>query len=452
MSERLRILVIDDDAMTRQALVSFLGSGGDLAEGAADAKDIDWSRYDLCLCEARIAGEDGARVLTAARAHQVAVAITAPDAPVDVVAVAMRRGAYDYLLEPVEPAQLVALTARARERLAQQRRLAGLGEALSARDALGGLVAGGPAMAGVLRACRRAANSDAPVLIHGEAATGKRLVARAIHGLSARAGAPAVVFDCAAGEGNLEAQLLASGPSAGPVVRAALGGTLILARIDALPTHLHGPLHHVLSALAGRVRVIATTRALPPSRARRDPRGRPDLFRFLRTIEVHTPALRDRVEDIPRLAEHLLATSVAANDGAVRISPEFVTALMHAPWEGNLAEFASVMRAAAEAARGDDRVALEHLPAPYRDLVTRGNTLHEQVEAFEAGVLRQALDYADGQVGRAAAILGVPERTLRRKMRHFRITKEPFRQRARESGRALIAPPFSQLPTAVGDD
>jgi DNA-binding NtrC family response regulator len=431
VSDRLRILVLEEDTPTRLSVSSFLGSGGDRVSASNHAHDVDWSAYDLCLGDARIVGEDGARVLPQCREHNVALVVTAPFVAPETVAVALRRGVYDVALKPLEPALMISLANRVRERKSLQRKVRALQEAIAARDALAGIAAGGPAMASVLRACRRAAASDAPVMVHGEASTGKRLVAQSIHGFSERAGAPMVTIDCARDAARLEAELLAPGPSAGPAIRAALGGSVLLARVDALPPHLHGPLFHVLSAMQGRVRVISTARALPPSRSRREQRGRPDLFRYLRGIEVHTPALRERVEDIPRLAEHLLATSVAANDGAVRVSPEVVTALMHARWEGNLAEFEAVLRVAAENAQGDDRVGLEHLPAEYRALVEGGNTLTEQVEAYEAAVLRQALDFVDGQVGRAAALLGVPERTLRRKMRHFDIAKETYRRRQR---------------------
>src|SRR5581483_10671362 len=108
-------------------------------------------------------------------------------ASVENVIAALRQGAYDYLIKPVEPQQLSAMLGRVRERLGLRRRVRALTDALSARDALAGLVAGGPAMTAVLDAARRASACELSVLITGESGTGKDILARAIHGMSAHA-------------------------------------------------------------------------------------------------------------------------------------------------------------------------------------------------------------------------------------------------------------------------
>jgi DNA-binding NtrC family response regulator len=157
---------------------------------------------------------------------------------------------------------------------------------------------------------------------------------------------------------------------------------------------------------------------------------RADLYYRLRVVEIHMPALRDRRVDIPDLVKHFLEQSGEQTGVAYRITPEALQLMQAAPWPGNVRELENTVRAAVAMCR-TDTIETEHLPPALRQGTSPTSTLADQVAAYEKAVLKQALESVHGQVGRAAAALGVPERTLRRKMRDFGLAKEAFRKPAR---------------------
>ncbi len=440
MAERLRILLVDDDAPARRAIASFIARGGDevdtAEDGVAALGRLSSAPYDLVLSDVRMPRLDGLALAQAIRKRNEdsVVVLMSAFASVENVIAALRQGAYDYLIKPVEPQQLSAMLGRVRERLGLRRKVRALTDALSARDALAGLVAGGPAMTAVLDSARRASACDLSVLVTGETGTGKDILARAIHGLSLRAAGPFESVDCAAADAaGLERDLF--GLSDGVVIEAgrlsaARGGTLMVEEVTALPLSLQARLVHALEGAAGEVRVLATASDTVEA-MRRDGRFRSDLYFSLRTIEIRMPPLRERREDIPRLVEHFLTDARRGQESPQRMAPEALSILMAAPWPGNVRELEAVVRGASAMAGSSETVTTDHLPPAYREIAPRTSTLAEQVQAYERAVLRQALEAVDGQVGRAARVLGVPERTLRRKMRQFGIAKEAFRRRGR---------------------
>ena len=150
------------------------------------------------------------------------------------------------------------------------------------------------------------------------------------------------------------------------------------------------------------------------------------------------PPLRERREDIPRLVEHFLNDEAQRRGRRLRMAPDAVALLMGVPWPGNVRELESVVRAAAAQVESGEVVQLDHLPAPLRSAAPKVSTLAGQIEAYERTVIRQALEALEGQVARAAKALGIPERTLRRKMRHFGLAKEAFRKRRRPGSRSSV--------------
>ena len=443
MIERLRILLVDEDAATRRTLAAHLARSGDdvdLAEDGRAAQSLLTSRtYDLVLGDVRSPRVDVASLAEAVRLRSpdAAVVPMSAFASVEHVTAAIRVGVYDYLLKPVEPQHIAVLLCRVRERIAMRRRLDALRETLPVRDALAVLMSGGPTMASVNQSARRAAACDDPVLLVGESGTGRGLVARAIHALSARAEMPLVMVDCAHDPARLGVALFGTPLSAGGHLADARGGTLVLDEVTAMPADLRA---RVFAAVTqpGAPRVIAVSTGIPTFTGRRDPR-RTELLSWVRGIEIVTPPLRERREDIPRLVEYYaqLASGIAAP--VPRVAPEVMAAFIESPWEGNLRELEAVVREAVTRAGTSGVITREHLPESVANRVDRGSSLVEQVEAYERAVVRRALETASGAVARAARELGVPERTLRRKMRHFGIAKEAFRKRSR----------YKHLPVSV---
>jgi DNA-binding NtrC family response regulator len=460
VAERLRVLVVDDDAPARRAIASFIARKGDVVREAEDGQSalniLEHEEIDVVLSDVRMPKLDGISLTRALRdrSEDSVVVLMTAFATIENVIAALREGAYDYLIKPIDPEQLSAALNRVRERLSLRRRVRSLTAAISARDALSGLVSGGPAMRAVLESARRAAQGDLPVLITGETGTGKDLLARAIHGLSNRAAAPLVVVNCAAvPEGQIDAELFGTtngdGRSGGGKVREADRGTLLIDELNALPSATQGKLLRLLEekvldngngeATPIDVRTIAAAGDRLSDEVKAS-RFRADLYYRLRVIEINLPPLRDRREDIPHLVENFLQNERERVGTAYRITPEALSLLMAAPWPGNVRELENVVRAAVAMTRSD-LIETEQLPPGIKQGAPRTSTLAEQVAAYERAVLRQALESVHGQVGRAAAALGVPERTLRRKMRSFGLAKEAFRKpsRSRSSGGVLGA-------------
>ncbi len=448
MAERLRVLVVDDDAPARRAIASFIARRGDVVREAEDGEAalaiLEFEDIDVVLSDIRMPKLDGIALAhtVQGRSEDSVVVLMTAFATIESVISALREGAYDYLLKPIDPEQLQAALNRARERITLRRRVRSLTAAMSARDTLSGLVSGGPAMRAVLDSAKRAAQSDLPVMITGETGSGKDLVARAIHGLSGRASAPLIVVNAGATPPEeLEAELFgaegAGARGSQGKVRQAAGGTLLIDELDALPSAVQARLLKLVEdkVIDGPTPTPVDVRILVCAGAGfeaevKSQRFRADLYYRLRVIEIALPPLRERREDIPHLVENFLADERERRGVKYTISPEALSLLMAAPWPGNVRELENVVRAAVAMSPGD-QVDVEQLPPAITQGGPRTSTLAEQVAAYERAVLRQALESVHGQVGRAADALGVPERTLRRKMRLFGLAKEAFRKPAR---------------------
>ena len=442
MNDRLRILLIDDDQASRRALSASLGRSGDevdLAEDLPAARQLARSRpYDLLVCDARLPrGGAGLHDEARERSPHAAVVLVSAFATVEQVHASLQQGVYDFLLKPVEPQHVAALLARVRERAALARRVESLRSAVALRDAFTALMTGGPTMASVQRRVREAANGSGPVFVVGERGSGRTLTARAIHALSARAERPVEVIDCAREPVAVQCELFGSATSTRAALLATRGGVLVLESVTAMPRELRA---RVLEAVVGpdAPRVVAVAEGFPTAAPRRDAR-RSELLAWARATEVVIPPLRERREDIPLLVEHFLQV-MRPGGGAPRVAPAVMAAFIDAPWEGNLRELELVVRESAGRSNGHGVIVRDDLPPRLAAAVDRGSSLVEQVEAYERAVVRRALESANGAVARAALELGVPERTLRRKMRQFGIAKETFRKRSRYNHLLLDVP------------
>jgi DNA-binding NtrC family response regulator len=431
-------------------MVTSLARHGDEVDDAVDGVDalarLGSYPYDLVLAEAELPGLDGMALAAALRSRNsdALVVLLASRTTVDAVVRFLRAGIFDLLQKPVDPAALGAMLDRVRER--RRLRPPGLGssEPFAARERAPGLVVGGPAMTGLLEDARRASACDLPVLLLGEPGTGKERLARSIHAMSERAAGP---FERVDGRGDaltVEYELFGVGPEDGGKWARARGGTLLLDAVTALSPTIQARLVRALELSSGEVRLLATT-SDEPERLRQEGRLRNDLYFTLRAIELRVPPLRERREDIPRLVEHFLADEARHRGHPLRMTPEAQAALMGAAWVGNVRELEGVVRMATAQVLHGDQVQLQHLPTTLQNLVPRTSTLAEQIEAYERTVIRQSLEAFGGKVGQVAQALGIPERTLRRKMRAWGYAKEAFRKK-RSRSRARNDP--SAAPTA----
>jgi DNA-binding NtrC family response regulator len=295
------------------------------------------------------------------------------------------------------------------------------------------LVGRGPAHRRLLDQIGAAAATSMPVLIVGEPGTGKRLVARLIHQQGPNPQTPLVAVDCAALPADvLERELFGAGERP---ARLALrdGSTLLIGDILDLPRDLQSRLAAVLDADA-RVRVLATTAGDPEAALKTDGL-RPDLYYALTPLVIHLSPLRQRLDDLPLLAQHWLER---ANQRGERqrsgFSSEALSLLSHYDWPGNLRELARVIDEAHAQAAGD-RIEVDDLPGAIRGhlgaayspspLPPTATPLDELLTQVERRLIEQALHRARQNKSRAAEILGISRPRLYRRIKELNLPDEP---------------------------
>src|SRR4030095_15543954 len=382
-----RILIADDDDALRESLELVLSAEGyevlAARDGASALALVEGQAVDVALCDVRMPGMDGLELLPQLmrKLPGVPVILMSAYGSADLALEAMRRGAYDYVAKPFQPAEVLLTLRKARER--EQLRRANQILKRDVQRAVGErpIVAASPAMIQVLELVERAAEYKATVLLQGESGAGKEVIARAIHAQSPRRSEAFVAVNCAAiPETLLESELFghAKGAFTGAdrarrgLFAEADGGTLFLDEIGELPIALQAKLLRVLQEEEVRpvgeskprqidVRVLAATaRDLEAEVAAG--RFREDLFYRLDVVRVQVPPLRERREDIPLRLAHSLGRTRQSLGKAVRsIDDDALERLMSYAWPGNVRELENVLERAAILARGD-RLTLADLP------------------------------------------------------------------------------------------
>jgi two-component system response regulator HydG len=453
-----RVLIVDDDVDAGDMLADLIrrkGRTSVVARGGAEALQLARANDDiaLVLTDFQMLGMDG--IALCGLLHEVI-----PDAPVivitghgsmDVVLRALRAGAYDFHARPLEPDLLGLSIERALEhrRLRiEVRRLRGeVGRTQPARTLLGSSAA----MRAVLDLIGRVAATDATVLIQGESGTGKELVARAIHAASGHREGPFVAINCAAVPPQLlESELFGHTRGAftdARVARAGLfveahGGTLLLDEIGEMPLEMQAKLLRALQARTVRpvggtqevpfdARIIAATnRDLEEDVRTR--RFREDLYYRIAVVDVHVPALRERPQDIPALAQHFVGRfSERFSKRVIGLDPGALQRLLSYSWPGNVRELENSMERAVALTRFD-HVTVDDLPARVRaHRAEPAQCLPELAEGLislaelDRRYIHQVLALVGGNKSRAARILGLDRRTLYRIFDRERSPSEP---------------------------
>jgi len=436
-----RILLVDDDLVFRESTAELLRQDGyDLvtaADGATAGELLARGGVDLVLLDLRMPGLDGIALteVLRRRGERVPVLMISGFGTVDAAVRALHQGADDFLTKPVEPALLSERVARLLER-----RPSTAAPADEPAGAASRIVGRSPAVREVRAAIRAVAATEATVLITGETGTGKELVARAIHEASRRARGPFVAANCAAlAPGVIESELFGHvrGAFTGAVqdrpglFRAAHGGTIFLDEIGDMGSEAQHRLLRVLQERevlpVGSVRAVkvdarvvaATNRDLRTAMA--DGSFREDLFYRLNVFRIHLPPLRERREDVPLLAEAILADLARRAGGArLGLAPFAVRLLSSYGWPGNVRELASALESAAIRAAGGARLDAHHLPNEIRAPAGESPDRYRAARPEdEREAIAAALDAAGGNRARAASLLGMGRTTLWRKMRQY---------------------------------
>jgi DNA-binding NtrC family response regulator len=451
MSRKIRVLVVDDDAVLRKLLTDQIARMGfDTAPAASGEEALDAlskNDFDVMLLDIRMPGLSGLETLREVRKLEDApeVIMLTADTSLGTGIEAMRLGAYDYLTKPSTLDEIEAVVRKADEKRRLVRQNASLRDAVRqpSDDAQSAFIFKSRAMEDLAALAESAARADSTVVITGESGTGKDVLARFIHARSARADAPVFAVNCAAlPESLFESEFFGhergafTGATATKrgLIEAADGSTLFLDEVGEMPAQIQVKLLRFLEE--GRFRRVGATRdreadvrvIAATNRNLSDDvqlgRFRTDLFYRLNVISLHVPPLRQRREDIPALVEHFLAVfRERFNRPALDLSEEARRRLSTHDWPGNVRELRNVVERAAALAQGDTIEADQVLPpAPAQapeGKAGEAGTAPVTLDELERRHILRVLEEAGGNRERAAAILGISARTLYRKLREY---------------------------------
>jgi DNA-binding NtrC family response regulator len=455
MQDRIRALVVDDDADVRALLTGVLTRHQmtvvEAASGAGAMQALGRDEFDVVCVDVRLPDHSGLDILRWARGAEIDTEfiVLTGHADVDTAVEAMRLGAYDFVAKPWKNVELLEVIRKAVEKKALRRENVVLREVITRRDGLPEIVGETPEIRAVLSMIGRVATSDSPVLIHGESGTGKELVARAIHLRSKRAARPFVSVNCGAlPDTLLETELFGhkKGAFTGAVAaraglfEAADGGTLFLDEIGETSPAMQVRLLRTLDSGEVRrvgderpfhvnVRVLgATNKDLNQEAA--EGRFRWDLFYRVSTVIVPVPPLRKRRSDIPLLVQHFIAPFVRAGK-SLRFSPDAMARLQEYDWPGNIRELRNLIERVLILHEGEE-VGLGMLPrevlqsAPASEAAAEPGVPVESLASLaqvERRYVERVLQATGWNKARAARVLEVDIKTLNKKIRDFGITR-----------------------------
>jgi two-component system response regulator AtoC len=441
--KQVKILVVDDEAIVREALSDWLKDIGYqvfTAENGHKALEvIEKEKPGIMIADLVMPGMDGIELMRRAKAHQpnIEVIIITAYASVPTAITAMKEGAYDYIEKPFCPERAELLV----KKLAEHRELVeenlSLRQKLEDRYRFENIIAKSSKMQRVIEVIKVVAKSNATVLITGESGTGKELVARAIHSQSDRRSKPFVAVSCAAlPESLLESELFGheKGSFTGAYAQKkgkfefANGGTLFLDEVGEMSANIQVHLLRVLeekefTRVGGNepikvdVRVIsATNKDLRKAIEKQE--FREDLYYRLNVVNIELPPLRERKEDIPLLAEHFLHKFAMENRKEVtEFSPEAIEFLLDYDWPGNVRELENAIERAIILSK-DSPITTADLPQ--ENLLPVGSTsTGKNLKEVEKSHILNVLRETGENYSEAARILGVSRMTLYNKAKEY---------------------------------
>jgi DNA-binding NtrC family response regulator len=447
---KIRVLVGDDQPSILEAVELLLSPQGIAVDRARSPQlvmealgqcDYDVVLIDLNYTRDTTSGQEGLDLL--AQVHEfdsrLPVIVMTAWGNIDLAVESIKRGARDFIQKPWENERLLSLVrvhAELYQAIRRARQLE-LENRLLRAEGMPEFIASSQAMQPVLELIAQVGPSDANVLITGEHGTGKEIVARLLHTASPRARMPLVAVNAGGlPEGTFESEIFGHVKGAFTDARTdrigrfelANGGTLFLDEIANVPLRQQakllrvletGELERVGSSQTRRVdvRILSATNALLPEEAAAG-NFREDLLFRINTVEIHLPALRDRRDDIPLLAQHFLARNRARYRKQVSaFSPAAMQQMMQYPWPGNVRELEHAVERAVLLCRGDEIDPANLIIASTRTAAQSFDNM--SIDEVEAMLIRKVLRRCDGNISQAAEALGLSRAALYRRIEKY---------------------------------
>jgi two-component system response regulator HydG len=447
MPEKARILVLDDDRAHAEAAAESLERAGYEcrvgASGQEGLRALEEDGFDVVLTDLVMRDLSGIEIVrrVKARTPETEVIVMTGYPSYETALEAMDEGAYDYLNKPIDLNILRAKIRKALEKQGLVRSNVELKRQLDKRYGFEGIIGGSESMQTIFDTLRQVAPTNATVLILGESGTGKELVARAIHANSPRRANHFVPLNCAAlSETILESELFGyeKGAFTGALqtrkgrFEYAHGGSLFLDEIGDMPSSIQIKLLRVIEygevfrvgsneKIKVDVRLIAATNKELAALIR-EGRFREDLYYRLKVVSVEMPPLRDRLEDLPLLAQSFLNEFASTqHKKPPEITPAAMEFLYDYSWPGNVRELRNCIESMVVLDK-DGKIDVEDVPRYVKQPAQPGSLPGVggvNLEEGEKERIRKALAMCEGNREKAAKMLGIGERTLYRKIKRF---------------------------------
>jgi DNA-binding NtrC family response regulator len=476
MDRLLNILIVDDESSQRTGLAGMVKAWGMHAETATDGAEalekLETFRADVIVTDLNMPRMDGYELMRTLheQGETIPIIVVTAFGNVDTaVRTVHEMGAYWFLEKPIQANVMQVLLRRAAAHHGLGTEKKTLERQLQYKGSLGDMVGASPRMQEIYALLQQAGPSKACVLISGESGTGKELVSRTLHALSPRKNGPFIAINCAAlPETLIESELFGheKGSFTGATERragcfeVAQNGTLLLDEIGEMPMPTQAKLLRVLEdskvrRLGGKaefevdVRVIAATNKVPDE-AVKGGNLREDLFYRLNVFHIHLPPLRERMEDIPAIAQALLQDMNKKHDARVSdMSPEVIEILQRHDWPGNIRELRNVIERSVILTR-EGTIQMSVLPANLhgaRPIVVAAAAavpvdsppetpgefsgseplslpIGTTVDDAEKGLILRTLEHTRQNKTRAADILGISPKTLQNKLKEYGAKEE----------------------------
>ena len=443
-AQGLKLLFADDEQSLQELMKLELPRLGHRVtvcpDGLTAVAALEENTYDCIIVDLDMPGLDGIGVIAKCKelSPETEAVVMTGKGTLDTAVAAMRHGAFDYLTKPCRLLEIKALLKKVIDKRALEQRCRALEHQVRRLEGAPQLIGDTPAMRKVRLLIEKVAPTDSTVLVLGETGTGKELAARAVHQNSSRADKPFVAINCGAlPETLIESELFGhrKGAFTGAddhrtgLFEVADGGTLFLDEIGELPKAMQAKLLRVLEsgeirrvgenkAVVVDVRIVcATHRNLPEMVA--EEQFREDLMYRINTFEIGLPPLRERLEDVPSLAQHLLSRRGGRPPAALTLADDAMQALCQHVWPGNVRELANVIEHATILCESNS-ITAEHLPQRFdsRQLVgaARQRPGAMTLRELEMEAIHDALERTGGNKPQAAEQLGVSLKTLYNKL------------------------------------